>query len=1180
MKKVLVTILFLIVFNGFSQNVTPTSGGGLFSITFLGERHIQIDLIGYSGNSYLINDKFKDSLPIYIESSDTHQIFWLYFSHCEFSTILNKGCFPKPQICDQNVTTLRNNSVYSNIIDFNNHSIFQNACSINFLSDSANRNLHISNINYINSSFTIPSITASIDLCYPWKTGEIAAKIPYLDHMQFLSMNSPFYTTISATANANDSFSYEAITPIPQPASWIMTNKPKIDQKLTYTGNYTFDKPLDVFCPNQNCSPNPNTNPPRGYSVNRLTGEIAFTCTENKAYWLKFRVNHFRLDSSNKYVPVGFIDKDLTYLFTTSNNEASPPTFSGPRIVQACTNDSLRFEIAINDGNTSHPDSLTEISLGVQSNLPPDAKIYLKDSSASNKILVVEWPQTKTIYPFKPTNYFLLLTAGYKSCGVLRDVVAYYTSTIYVHPKPIPKAKVDSVSRCGVVYFSSNKFTNSPYTLQWSIKNMADTAFTPISSAVADFLPLYKAGYYVLKLTANVTSLQCFGYDYDTFFVNEPMAILSSIQAPASVCNNQSLQALVRSSNLVFPASFLWSYPGSNLPTNDSSISFNPSASGKLLLRITDARGCEKTDSVSLIVHPSPVFQLPKDTILCQGQQVTLVSPIASDSTHSLLWLPDSTTNTSLLVNSEKNVVLQVLNQFGCSSSDTLFVGVNPLPSPDSLSLRVCAGSLATLKSPVPPAFSSINFVWKQNNNTIATDSILQRTLLNNAAYTLDYNYTFRGKTCSQSHNFFVVALPKPKPNFTLSDTALCLRNNLFTATDLSPAAAARTWINPDGGSSSDSLYQFSLQNHGSFSLGLALVNAQGCSDTLFKPLRTLPNPVAFANLLQQRPCFADNFVEVDFGASIASGSVASRSILWGNGKSNSISPASQIYSAPGSYNAMVIATSNRACTDTLLVPLQVLTAPSPSLSVLKACENDSLVLLSSNPHSQENTHFLYLNQVLVDSASLPPNQSNTWYSNIGSAPVQAKLIARSSQGCTDSISLSISPNPSPRASIQAVLLRDQKLAYRFTGSGSGSIAQWQWFSSQGNSGSGQVWEPRFSDTGMTTITLRVSSPQGCSSDTSIVVPVYDKITLFVPNAFSPNADGINDTWKVGGMLLFQDFSIKVFNRWGQQVWQATKATDEWNGEGAINGAYLYILSARDILGQLHELQGMLYLER
>jgi gliding motility-associated-like protein len=525
-------------------------------------------------------------------------------------------------------------------------------------------------------------------------------------------------------------------------------------------------------------------------------------------------------------------------------------------------------------------------------------------------------------------------------------------------------------------------------------------------------------------------------------------------------------------------------------------------------------------------------------------------------------------------------VVLQVLNQFGCSSSDTLFVGVNPLPSPDSLSLRICAGSLATLKAPVPPAFNSISFAWKQNNNTIGTDSILQRTLLNNAAFSLDYSYSYRQKTCSQSHNFFVVALPKPKPNFVLSDTALCLRNNLFTATDISPAAASRSWINPDAGTASDSVYRFSLQNHGTFSLGLALVNAQGCADTLYKPLRTLPNPVAFASVLQQRPCLANNFVEVDFGASIASGSISSRSILWGNGKSNSISPASQIFGAAGTYNAMVIATSNRGCTDTLALPLQVLPAPTPTLSLLKACENDSLVLLSSNPHNQENKHFLYLNQMLLDSANLAANQSQTWNSTIASAPVQAKLVAISSQGCADSISLSISPNPSPRASIQAVLLRDQKLAYRFTGSGTGSIAQWQWFSSQGNSGNGQVWEPNFSDTGMTTITLRVTSPQGCSSDTSIVVPVYDKITLFVPNAFSPNADGINDTWKVGGMLLFQDFSIRVYNRWGQQVWQATKATDEWNGEGAINGAYLYILSARDILGQLHELQGMLYLER
>jgi hypothetical protein len=651
MKRFYLSLILFFVLSGVKANTFPSTFGGEFKFTFIENKKVFVEFTGIATGLMLIPRYLDDSMAIILENKDTFIYVWLKYNFClPFPPIVN--CLGEPVwYCNPPYATLNGwtrGLIYSTVIDFEDTSfeflLNNNNCKINFLTDSSRRSIIAQNLIAGNSNYRVPAVTAQLDLCFDWKSNEVSPRSSPVILLRGLSINTPFYYSITANANANDSFAYESITPIVQPA--YSKKRPFIDQQMEYMPGYSADFPITVYCPFSNCSPSPLSNPPRGFSVNRLTGEIAFTpIYYGDGSWFKFRIHHYRKDSNDVYKHVGFMDRDMHLYVTPSVPSETPPSFTGPRIVQACTNDSLRFEIAINDGNTTHPDSLTEITLGVQSNLPPDAKIYLKDSSASNKILVVEWPQTKTIYPFKPTNYFLLLTAGYKSCGVLRDVVAYYTSTIYVHPKPIPKARVDSVSRCGVVYFSSNKFTNSPYTLQWSIKNMADTAFTTISSAVADSLPLYKAGYYVLKLTANVTTLQCFGYDYDTFFVNEPMAMRSQIQAPESLCDNLSLQALVRSENVVYPASFLWSYAGASLPTNDSSISFKPNSSGKLLLRITDARGCEKTDSVSLIVHPSPVFQLPKDTILCQGQQVTLVSPIAPDSSHSLLWLPDSTSN-------------------------------------------------------------------------------------------------------------------------------------------------------------------------------------------------------------------------------------------------------------------------------------------------------------------------------------------------------------------------------------------------------------------------------------------------------------------------------------------------------------------------------------------------------
>lgn len=65
---------------------------------------------------------------------------------------------------------------------------------------------------------------------------------------------------------------------------------------------------------------------------------------------------------------------------------------------------------------------------------------------------------------------------------------------------------------------------------------------------------------------------------------------------------------------------------------------------------------------------------------------------------------------------------------------------------------------------------------------------------------------------------------------------------------------------------------------------------------------------------------------------------------------------------------------------------------------------------------------------------------------------------------------------------------------------------------------------------------------------------------VFVPNAFSPNGDGSNDVWGVSHAFV-RDFDMKVFNRWGQKVWQNDFKGTQWDGKvnGAIAGNDVYI---------------------
>jgi gliding motility-associated-like protein len=71
-----------------------------------------------------------------------------------------------------------------------------------------------------------------------------------------------------------------------------------------------------------------------------------------------------------------------------------------------------------------------------------------------------------------------------------------------------------------------------------------------------------------------------------------------------------------------------------------------------------------------------------------------------------------------------------------------------------------------------------------------------------------------------------------------------------------------------------------------------------------------------------------------------------------------------------------------------------------------------------------------------------------------------------------------------------------------------------------------------------------------------------------VPNAFSPNGDGINDTWRIQYLESYPGASIEVFNRYGQKVFISTGYDVEWDGyfNGSLLpiGTYYYIINPKN----------------
>ncbi|HEX8357162.1 MAG TPA: gliding motility-associated C-terminal domain-containing protein, partial [Segetibacter sp.] len=96
-----------------------------------------------------------------------------------------------------------------------------------------------------------------------------------------------------------------------------------------------------------------------------------------------------------------------------------------------------------------------------------------------------------------------------------------------------------------------------------------------------------------------------------------------------------------------------------------------------------------------------------------------------------------------------------------------------------------------------------------------------------------------------------------------------------------------------------------------------------------------------------------------------------------------------------------------------------------------------------------------------------------------------------------------------------------------------------------------------------TTFTLNVVSNKGCGvSFDEVRLKVYKTVTI--PNAFSPNGDGINDVWQISQLNFYPNARLLVFNRYGTQVYSSKGTYQPWkgtyNGTRLPSGTYYYTL--------------------
>jgi len=109
-------------------------------------------------------------------------------------------------------------------------------------------------------------------------------------------------------------------------------------------------------------------------------------------------------------------------------------------------------------------------------------------------------------------------------------------------------------------------------------------------------------------------------------------------------------------------------------------------------------------------------------------------------------------------------------------------------------------------------------------------------------------------------------------------------------------------------------------------------------------------------------------------------------------------------------------------------------------------------------------------------------------------------------------------------------------------------------------------------------ITLEVTTRQGCRATDSIYLSTKPCCDVFLPTAFSPNADGRNDVFRIRSNGFHTVHAFRVVNRWGQIVWSAGQQSNGWDGtiEGkpAEQGVYMYYLKYTCSDGNIYEKTG------
>jgi len=612
-----------------------------------------------------------------------------------------------------------------------------------------------------------------------------------------------------------------------------------------------------------------------------------------------------------------------------------------------------------------------------------------------------------------------------------------------------------------------------------------------------------------------------------------------------------------------------------------------------VILVATSDLGCLDSTSGIVNVFPLPTAAFTK-TDVCEGtvSEFFNQSQIPGGGVLTCSWdFGDGSASTDLnpqhvySAPGTYSVTMVVASINGCTDTVSQSITIYEPPSAAFMFLNACDGTPVSFTD-VSTSFDGIITFWNWNfgdgSTSVSVDPYHVFPGAGSYPVTLEVT-TIHGCKGIVTDSISVFDLPAP----VISSVANCVYDPV-TFNSITAIGDTTTyqylWNFGDGTTSVMQNPAHQYATAGSYDVTLTMINGNGCDAVASITIDLSPAPDANFNFAD---ACAQSGVQFNNQTTISSGSISTYIWNFGDGSVTSgLFEPIHTFDSAGVYTVMLIAISDNGCADTISQQITIFPLPVSNFNYSQAEGCGPLTVNFTDSSFIATGSIVSWNWNFGNGETSQLQNPSTVYTASGTYGVT--LTVTSNMGCITTFTQPniITVHPGPEAAFtpdpyEASILHP---VIEFNNQSAGAnIYAWTF----GDGGSSTTFEPThtYPDTGTYLVTLWVQNSYGCIDTVTHIIRIVPEFVMYVPNAFTPNSDGINDFFTISGIGI-EEVTINIFNRWGENLYTTTNVAKGWDGSlqkdngTAQQDVYVYDIRVVDVFGRRHQQYGRVTLVR